>query len=278
MPSTSHVKLVKIFDDCASFRQFCGFSRNEATPDRAAFVRYRRSLVAQGIDRPLFEAVRPSSKPTPSRSEPALWSTPPSSHRQARVTPTASGSSTRVSRRVDGFKAHVGADAIVLWSRRSRSPRHANVGRAVPMPYQTTPKSARRQCLSRPAFRRRGASQGSNPPCRCHRHVGPRRSRNARSSRCLEPADPSRPHQDREDLRDMKTQLRSAANAMARPRQCRRPSPPHRHRLHSQAHPVDRHGSCPASQTQDRPTGKIKDKRAHSSSASAAFAHCALVS
>ena len=40
------------FDWC-----FCGFSRNEATPERTAFVRFRRALIVHGLDRRLFEMV-----------------------------------------------------------------------------------------------------------------------------------------------------------------------------------------------------------------------------
>jgi IS5 family transposase len=53
----SHVKLAEALDDRASFRRFCGFSADEATPERSAFVRFRRALIAHGLDRRLFEAV-----------------------------------------------------------------------------------------------------------------------------------------------------------------------------------------------------------------------------
>ena len=43
--------------DRASFRRFCGFARDEETPERTAFVRFRRLLVAHGLDRRLFEAI-----------------------------------------------------------------------------------------------------------------------------------------------------------------------------------------------------------------------------
>jgi len=53
----SDVKLAEALDDRASFRRFCGFSANEATPERTAFVRFRKHLVASSLDRSLFEAV-----------------------------------------------------------------------------------------------------------------------------------------------------------------------------------------------------------------------------
>ncbi|MGH6834331.1 MAG: transposase [Methylocella sp.] len=53
----SDVALAEALEDRASFRRFCGFARDEETPERTAFVRFRRLLVAHGLDRSLFEAV-----------------------------------------------------------------------------------------------------------------------------------------------------------------------------------------------------------------------------
>lgn len=53
----SDVKLAEALDDRASFRRFCGFSRGEPTPERTAFVRFRKSLVALGLGERLFEAI-----------------------------------------------------------------------------------------------------------------------------------------------------------------------------------------------------------------------------
>ncbi len=52
----SDVVLAEALSDRASFRRFCGFARDEATPERTAFVRFRRQLVERGLDRNLFEA------------------------------------------------------------------------------------------------------------------------------------------------------------------------------------------------------------------------------
>jgi IS5 family transposase len=49
--------LAEALSDRASFRRFCGFARNEATPERTAFVRFRRELTAHGLDRSLFEVI-----------------------------------------------------------------------------------------------------------------------------------------------------------------------------------------------------------------------------
>jgi transposase, IS5 family len=53
----SDAKLAEALDDRASFRRFCGFAAHEPTPERTAFVRFRRELVRRGLDRALFAAV-----------------------------------------------------------------------------------------------------------------------------------------------------------------------------------------------------------------------------
>jgi IS5 family transposase len=53
----SDVALAEALSDRASFRRFCGFARDEETPERTAFVRFRRELVAHGLDRSLFAAI-----------------------------------------------------------------------------------------------------------------------------------------------------------------------------------------------------------------------------
>ena len=53
----SDVKLAEALDDRTSFRRFCGFAAEEPTPERTAFVRFRRALLARDLDRVLFAAV-----------------------------------------------------------------------------------------------------------------------------------------------------------------------------------------------------------------------------
>src|SRR5215470_2616366 len=53
----SDVRLAEALEDRASFRRFCGFARDEATPERTAFVRFRRLLVERGLDQSLFAAI-----------------------------------------------------------------------------------------------------------------------------------------------------------------------------------------------------------------------------
>jgi len=50
----SDVKLAEALDDRASFRRSCGFSANEATRERTAFVRFWRLFALHELDRALF--------------------------------------------------------------------------------------------------------------------------------------------------------------------------------------------------------------------------------
>ena len=129
----SDVKLAEALDDRASFRRFCGFSRNEATPERTAFVRYRRLLIANGLDRPLFEAVTTQLKAKAIRVKTGTL---------VDATIIASASEADDEGRwvkhkgraaVHGFKAHVGADATTaLVEQVAVTPANVNDGRAGP--------------------------------------------------------------------------------------------------------------------------------------------------
>lgn len=129
----SDVKLAEALDDRASFRRFCGFSANEATPERTAFVRYRRLLVAHGLDRPLFDAVTAQLKAKAVTVKAGTL---------VDATIIASASEGDEEGRwvkhkgkaaVHGFKAHVGADATTsLVEKISITPANINDGRAGP--------------------------------------------------------------------------------------------------------------------------------------------------
>lgn len=107
----SDVKLAEAIDDRASFRRFCGFSANEATPERTAFVRFRRLLVAYKLDRALFEAVTMQLKSkavtvkTGTLVDATIIASATENDEDARWV------KHKGKRAVHGFKAHVGADA-----------------------------------------------------------------------------------------------------------------------------------------------------------------------
>ena len=53
----SDVRLPRALDGRTSFRRFCGFSTQEPTPERTAFVCFRGELVRLGLDRVMFAVV-----------------------------------------------------------------------------------------------------------------------------------------------------------------------------------------------------------------------------
>ena len=107
----SDVKLAEALDDRASFRRFCGFAANEATPERTAFVRFRRLLVAHKLDRALFETVtlQIKSKAITVKTGTLVDATIIAS--ASEEDGDARWVKHKGKRAVHGFKAHVGADA-----------------------------------------------------------------------------------------------------------------------------------------------------------------------
>ncbi|EIM30976.1 IS5 family transposase [Microvirga lotononidis] len=107
----SDVKLAEALEDRASFRRFCGFAAHEPTPERIAFVRFRRELARRSLDKALFDEVTRQLKDqaitikigtlidatviasASDRDEEAAWA----GHKRRRA--------------IHGFKAHVAADA-----------------------------------------------------------------------------------------------------------------------------------------------------------------------
>lgn len=129
----SDVKLADALDDRASFRRFCGFSGTEATPERTAFVRFRKLLVADGLDGSLFEAVTAQLKAkavtvkTGTLVDATIISSASEEDGDGRWV------KHKGRRAVHGFKAHVGADAdTALVEKISVTPANVNDGRAGP--------------------------------------------------------------------------------------------------------------------------------------------------
>lgn len=107
----SDVKLAEALDDRASFRRFCGFSSSEPTPERTAFVRFRKVLVERGLDKALFDEITVQLKAKAIRVKTGTLV-------DATIIASASegdGEAHWVKHKgkpaVHGFKAHVGADA-----------------------------------------------------------------------------------------------------------------------------------------------------------------------
>lgn len=129
----SDVKLAEALDDRASFRRFCGFSANEATPERTAFVRFRKLLVAHQLDRTLFEAVtmQLKSKAVTVKTGTLIDATIIAS--ASEEDDDAGWVKHKGKRAVHGFKAHVGADAdTALVEKISITSANINDGKAGP--------------------------------------------------------------------------------------------------------------------------------------------------
>jgi len=129
----SDVKLAEALEDRASFRRFCGFAGTEPTPERSAFVRFRRALITHGLDRRLFEAVTAQLKAravtikTGTLVDATIVASASHDDDEARwVKHRGRGA-------VHGFKAHVGADAdTALVEVVSVTPASVNDGRQGP--------------------------------------------------------------------------------------------------------------------------------------------------
>lgn len=107
----SDVKLADALEDRASFRRFCGFSTNEATPERTTFVRFRKQLVAHGLDESLFNDItrQLKAKAVTVKTGTLVDATVIASASDQDGEAAWSGHRRR--KAVHGFKAHVGVDA-----------------------------------------------------------------------------------------------------------------------------------------------------------------------
>ncbi|NPD69588.1 IS5 family transposase (plasmid) [Lichenicola cladoniae] len=107
----SDVKLAEALDDRASFRRFCGFSADEPTPERTAFVRFRKQLLARGLDARLFcEITKQFKRRTATVKTGTLVDATviaSASHQDGE----AAWAGHRGRKAVHSFKAHVAADA-----------------------------------------------------------------------------------------------------------------------------------------------------------------------
>ena len=107
----SDVKLAEAIEDRASFRRFCGFSGDEATPERTAFVRFRKVIAARGLDKALFDEVtgqlkaRAITVKTGTLVDATIIASASKGDGEARWVKHKGKPA------VHGFKAHVGADA-----------------------------------------------------------------------------------------------------------------------------------------------------------------------
>jgi transposase, IS5 family len=127
----SDVRLAEALDDRASFRRFCGFSSSEGTPERTTFVRFRKELVAHGLDKALFEAVTSQLKAKAVTVKTGTLVDATVIASASRGDGDAGWAAHRKRKAVHGFKAHVGADAdTAIVEELSVTPGNVHDGRA----------------------------------------------------------------------------------------------------------------------------------------------------
>lgn len=127
----SDIRLAEALEDRSSFRRFCGFSRFEPTPERTAFVRFRRELVARGLDRALFDSVTDQlrAKAVAVKTGTLIDATVIGSASEGDGEAGWSGHRSR--KAIHGYKAHVAADAdTVLVEVADVTPGNVHDGRA----------------------------------------------------------------------------------------------------------------------------------------------------
>lgn len=129
----SDVKLAEALDDRTSFRRFCGFSIHEPTPERTAFVRFRRELASHSLDQALFEAVTGQLKSRAIRIKTGTIVDATIIASQTERDDEARWVKHKGRKAVHGVKAHVGADATTaLVEQIAITPANINDGRAGP--------------------------------------------------------------------------------------------------------------------------------------------------
>jgi IS5 family transposase len=127
----SDVKLAEALDDRASFRRFCGFSSSDATPERTAFVRFRKELLARDLDKALFEAITRQLKAKAITVKTGTLVDATVIASASRGDSEADWAAHRKRKAVHGFKAHVGADAdTAIVEELSVTPGNVHDGRA----------------------------------------------------------------------------------------------------------------------------------------------------
>jgi IS5 family transposase len=126
----SDVKLAGSLDDRTSFRRFCGFARTEPTPERTAFVRFRKELVRHGLDEVLFEEITGQLKAQAVTVKTGTLVDATVVGSAGKGDGEAGWSGHRTRKSIHGYKAHVGADAdTALVEKVAVTPGNAHDGR-----------------------------------------------------------------------------------------------------------------------------------------------------
>jgi len=228
----SDVMLAEALSDRASFRRFCGFARDEATPERTTFVRFRRLLAAHGLDRSLLAAIARDLE----RKDATV-------RKGTLIDATVIGSASKGDQQAawakhksrapaHGYKAHIAADKDTGLIREV-APTPANEADVTIAP-SSIPNEPGEVYADRAydalSVEKAIESEGRNIEADAQR---PSLAARESTRSAQPPAAPDR-RPDRENLRNLEAQLSFSFPAMDRARQGQVPSPPRRHCLQFQ--------------------------------------------
>jgi len=107
----SNGRLAEGLDDRASFRRFCGFARVEPTPDRTAFVQFRKELLRHRLDEVPFAEITTQLKAQAIRVKTGTLVDATVVCSASEQDEDAGWSGHRSRKAIHGYKAHVGAAA-----------------------------------------------------------------------------------------------------------------------------------------------------------------------
>ena len=161
----SDVKLADALDDRASFRRFCGFARSEPTPERTAFVRFRRELLRHGLDQMLFDEITAQLKARSIRVKTGTMVDATVVGSASEGDEEAKWSGHRSRKAIHGYKAHVGADAdTAIVEKVAVTPGNAHDGRNGEAALPDDPGDVFADSAYRgPVFREAVHARGGNP-------------------------------------------------------------------------------------------------------------------
>lgn len=165
----SDVRLAEALEDRASFRRFCGFARTEATPERTAFVRFRRELLRHGLDQTLFDLITAQlrRRAVQVKTGTLVDASVVGAARRDDAEAGWAGHSRR--KAVHGYKVHVGADAeTALVQQLAVTPGNVHDGNhgesaLPPIPARCMPTAPIEVAALRRRCRRVAARPGSRP-------------------------------------------------------------------------------------------------------------------
>lgn len=127
----SDVNLAEALDDRSSFRRFCGFSSLEPTPERTAFVRFRKAVAGRGLDKVLFEAITAQLRAEAIRAKAGTLIDATIITFASEGDDEARWVKHKGKPAIHGFKAHVAADAALV-EEVAITPANVNDGKAGP--------------------------------------------------------------------------------------------------------------------------------------------------